>query len=240
MRKFALITLLLSLAVCTTVQAQIQYPNLYKEWEVAGLFGAAFVGDVSSETPVEGQDETRLVGLDYSSGFLMGVRLTQNLKGKLGAELDYTYANQPLTFLNLSPTIPKLSVSHRVHSFVYSILYYFGDRNTRIRPFVSIGAGASLFQIDGSSKFAASSQGVDLNDTWKFVGSFGGGVKYMINESIGVRFDVRDLLSGVPGYSLPPVSSVEDDGTIGPAFRPDGILSDWQFSGGVFFPWGGP
>ncbi len=239
MRKFALITLLLSLAVCTTVQAQIQYPNLYKEWEVAGLFGAAFVGDQSSETPVEGQDMTRLVGLDYSSGFLMGIRLTQNLKGKMGAELDYTYANQPLTFLNLSPTIPKLSVSHRVHSFVYSILYYFGDRNSRVRPFVSVGAGASLFQIDGTSKFEALARGVDLNDTWKFVGSFGGGVKYMINDSIGIRFDVRDLLSGVPSYSLPRTSSVDDDGTIGPAFRPDGILSDWQFSGGILFTWGG-
>ena len=239
MRKFALITLLLSLAVCTTAQAQLQYPNLYKEWEVAALFGAAFVGDVSSETPVEGEDGTRLVGLDYSSGFLMGVRLTQNLKQKMGAELDYTYANQPLTFLNLSPTIPQLKVGHRVHSFVYSILYYFGDRNSRVRPFVSLGAGASLFQIDGSSKFEAASRGVDLNDTWKFVGSFGGGVKYMINESIGVRFDVRDLVSGIPNYSLPSTSSVEG-GTIGPAFRPDGLLSDWQFSGGVFFTWGGP
>lgn len=239
MRNFTLVTLLVSLALCTTVQAQLQYPNLYKEWEVAALFGAGFAGDKSSQTPVEGQSEARLVGLDYSSGFMLGARLTQNLKQKMGAELDYAYTNQPLTFLNLSPAIPKLSVSHGVHSFVYSILYYFADRNTRIRPFVSLGAGASLFRIDESSKFEAASQGVDLNDTWKFAGSIGGGVKYMINESIGVRLDVRDLLSGVPRYSLPSSSSVESDGTIGPAFRPDGILNHWQISGGIFFTWGG-
>lgn len=240
MRKFALVMSLSLFAVCAEVQAQVFYPTLYKEWELAGLFGAAFVGDASSQTPVEGEDMTRPVGLDYSSGFLMGVRLTQNLKGKMGAELDYTYANQPLTFLNVSSNIPSLRVSHKVHSFVYSILYYFGDRNSRVRPFASVGAGASLFRIDGGSKFEALSLGVDLNDTWKFVGSFGGGVKYMLNESIGIRFDVRDLISGVPSYSLPRSSPVENDGTIGPAFRPEGTLSDWQFSAGVFFTWGGP
>ena len=32
--------------------------------------------------------------------------------------------DQPMAFVNLTPTLPRLDLDHRTHSLVYNVLYY--------------------------------------------------------------------------------------------------------------------
>jgi len=179
------------------------------------------------------------VGVDYKSGYLLGARNTQNLKDHFGAELEYSYANQPMSFINLRPSLPQLDADHSIHSITYSILVYPFDRLKRLRPYGTVGGGTSFFYIGKRSKDRAAAEGIVLKDRWKFAFSFGGGVKYLLTNRIAVRFDVRDQITGVPDYGLPDTSPVLPGGEIGAGFRADGRIHNWLFNVGLNYYWGG-
>jgi outer membrane protein W len=123
-------------------------------------------------------------------------------------------------------------VDHGIHTFQYSILVYGFGRSSRLRPYGQFGGGAQLFYIDGNSKNVGLTQGLTLKERWKFAVNFGGGAKYLIGKNWGVRFDVRDVISGTPDYGLPHETSESN-----PGFRPDGSVHNWQISTGFFFSW---
>lgn len=214
------------------------YVQQQKKWEFSFLAGVSSSGDQTSSTPISGQELTRNVGLEYASGYLVGFRITENLGEHFGAELEYSFANQPMAFRNLRPNLPRLELDHREHSVVYDVLYYPLPRSSRIRPYALAGIGACFFQIDGDSMDDALSQSVSLRNRWKLAGTWGGGVKYFITDKWGVRFDIRDQISGIPDYGLPHVAP-SFQGVSGPAFKPDGLLQTWQISAGVLVVWNG-
>ena len=238
MVKYLKLTTLLFLLTLPCVSAQQQQqspwhtPDKHGEWEFSFFAGAGFTGDQSGATPIEGQEELRLVNLDYTSGFTAGIRLTQNLGERLGAELDYAFSNQPLAFVDLTPGLPRFDVEHNIHTFQYNLLVYGFDRSSRFRPFGQIGGGAQLFHIGGNSKDDALTKGMNLKERWKFAVNFGGGVKYLVGKNWGFRFDVRDVISGVPDYGLPRTATETS-----PGFRPDDRLHNWQINTGFFFSW---
>lgn len=232
MQKLPALIVLFASLVTTTVMGQIQYPH-QKKWEFSFLGGAAFSSDESSATPVSGEDSLRLVRLHFASGYLVGVRVSENLGQKVAAELEYSFANHPLGFFNLTPDVPLLDADHRTHSILYNITYSLRPRMSKLRPFFGFGAGTTFFQIDGNSKTAASVEGIELKDRWKFAFGLTGGVKSMINENWGLRVDVRNLWTGVPDYGLPASATPS-----GPGFNAEGLLSRWQISGGISYYWG--
>ncbi len=219
------------------LSAQTQYENKDK-WELSLLFGLSSVGDKTSVTPVDGQDATRLVTLDFSSGYMAGGRITENLNDNFGAELEYSFSNQPMAFLDVRPTLSRLDLKHQVHSAVYNLLFYPTISDQQLRPYVSAGLGAAFFQVDGASRADAARAGVDLQNVWKLAASVGGGLKYLVGQRWGVRFDLRDQITGVPGYGLPK-NSPSFQGNVGPGFNAEGLLHNWQISTGVMFYWGG-
>jgi opacity protein-like surface antigen len=220
------------------ISAQLLQPPAHREWEISVFGGVASAGDTSSLTPVEATSSGRIVGLEYKSGYLLGVRITQNLGQNLGAELDYNFANQPGAFVDLTPSVSRLDLHHNTHSLVYSLLYYPLDRSSRLRPFATLGGGASLFNVSGDSKEKAASEGIALSDSWKFAFSFGGGVKYLLVGPLGVRFDIRDQITGVPDYGLPNTAPLVMGENPGAAFRPDGKLHNWLVNLGLSYTWG--
>lgn len=238
---FKRLSLVLSAMILLQCQVLAQYPGYQqnkKKWEFSFLAGVAASGDQSSSTPVSGEDTTRLVGLDYASGYLIGVRITENLGERFGAELEYSFANQPLAFQNLQPSLTRLDLEHREHSFDYNILFYALPASSRIRPYAVAGIGACFYQIKGSSKDFALGEGLSLRDRWKLAGSWGGGLKYFFSDKWGVRFDIRDQITGTPDYGLPHAAA-SFQGVPGAAFKPDGVLQTWQFSAGFLVAWGG-
>jgi opacity protein-like surface antigen len=163
--------------------------------------------------------------------------VTQNLGEYFGAELEYSFADQPLDFKNLRPSLPTLGVKHNIHSIIYSVLIYPFDRLGRLRPYGTIGGGTSFFYIGKDSKNKAAAQGIVLKDRWKLAFSFGGGVKYLLTHNLGVRVDVRDQITGVPNYGLPDTSPALPGGEIGAAFRADGRVHNWILNVGLNYYW---
>jgi opacity protein-like surface antigen len=235
MPKYLMIALFGTL-LCATAHGQQLYER--NKWEFSLLFGLSRVSDHSSATPVDGEDTLRLVTLDFASGYIAGVRVTENFGRSFGAELEYTLANQPFGFINLHPNVPRLDLDHRVHSLTYDFLYYPLPPTRRWHPYGAVGIGVALYQLDGNSREAAEADGFALEDRWKLAANFGGGVKYMLTPKVGVRVDLRNQMTGVPGYGLPQ-SSPTFQGNQGAGFKTEGVLHNLQFSTGLLFAWDG-
>src|SRR5262245_10230114 len=97
---------LILLLACACVQvgfAQDSHKHEFGEWDAAGFAGASVIGDVHFRTPVfnDGLIGFQSVGMHYASGYQVGLRGNQNLGYYWAAELEYSFANQPLTFTNL-------------------------------------------------------------------------------------------------------------------------------------------
>ncbi len=211
---------------------------MHDDWEASFFYGGSFLGSGAYTTPVSGssQGSSRAVGLRYASGYLLGASVTTNRWDHAGASLEYSFSNQPVTFTNLSDSVPSLSLGHSIHRFAYNVLYYPWDRSKRLRPYAFGGPGVSLFYIKGSSKDAAAAQGISLSDPWKFTMNWGGGVKYLVKNHAAAVLQFSDSICGVPGYGLPSSGKV---GTAGytAGFRPDGLMNNWMISIGFNYQW---
>src|SRR5262245_60577570 len=171
----------------------------HREYGVEAFGGASFVRNFQFLTPVSGSIPTATtVGMHYASGYMIGLRITQNLGDFAAADLEYSFANQPLRFINLTPDIPSLSLGHSVQHFSYNVSYLPLPLEKRLRPYGSIGAGAVWYHISKGSKNEAAALGVGLNGNWEFAFSAGGGLKYLVQDQFALTFNVKDQISGVP------------------------------------------
>ena len=237
LKTFPLLSLFLIL-FAEPGQAQGVSELTHGEWEASIFGGGSFLGDGVYGTPVEGSGESssRAVGLSYSTGAQMGIRITDNHWQHWGTAFEYSFSNQPITFTNLSDSIPSLSLGHAIHRFAYEVLYYPLDRDYRLRPFVFAGPGVSLFYVKDSGKEAAEVQGIRLSDPWKFTMNWGGGVKYLLRKQVALSGQFSDSISGVPNYGLPETGRVVSEAYV-PGFRPDGLQHNWLISAGFVFQW---
>src|SRR5262249_28409844 len=128
------------ICVCgQVVFAQSPYPLEYRQWEFSGFAGASLMsGEDEFVTQVRDNGAavtTRTVGLRYAKGYQIGMRVGENLGDFWTSDLEYSFANQPLTFTNLSPSIQSLSVGQFIHHWSYSISYSPASRLKRFRPY---------------------------------------------------------------------------------------------------------
>jgi len=235
------VILLLSIFLILTAgsgMAQGVYKAAHGEWEFSVFGGVSYLNDGVYTTPVEGSglQTSREVGLSYGTGAQIGIRLADNRWQHWGGSFEYSYSNQPLTFTNLSDSIPSLGVDHGIHRISYNVLYYVRDRDNRLRPFVFAGPGVSLFHVSGSSKDTAATMGIYLKSPWKFTMDWGCGAKYLIKKQVAASFHFSDSISGVPGYGLPEAGRLTLDGYV-PGFRPEGLLHNWLIGAGIVFQW---
>src|SRR5262249_9141130 len=146
--------------ICSQVAfAQQSYPLRYRQWEVSGFAGGSFMS-AESEFPTQVTDNgqvtgVRTVGLHWGSGGQIGFRLGENLGEYWTANLEYSFANQPATLTNLSPTVQSLTLSQSVNHFSYGFSYTPANRSRRFRPYGEFGTGATLYFLRGSSTDAA-------------------------------------------------------------------------------------
>ena len=117
-----------------------------------------FLTQVSGDTPT-----ATTVGMHYASGYLIGLRIAQNLGDFFASDLEYSFANQPLRFINLTPDIPSLSLGHSVQHFSYNVSYLPLPLEKRLRPYGSLGVGAVSYHISKGSKNEAAAMGVGLH-----------------------------------------------------------------------------
>lgn len=216
-----------------------QDPDLTYQYEFSGFGGGSFVPDLHLLTQVSGSstETSRTVGMSFASAYQLGVRINENLGAYWSADLEYSFANQPVRFTNLSPTIPDLTLGQSVHHLTYNVSYLALSGTNRFRPQAKIGVGTALFFIHQSSKEQAEQLGLPLQDTWRFVFNWGGGFKYLIAENQGaLLFDFKDQISSIPSYGLPSTAQVLN-GVYQPGFSRSKFMNNLQFNFGISYRW---
>lgn len=167
----------------------------------------------------------------------MGFRIAENRWQHFGAVMEYGFSNQPLTFTNLTPALPILKLGHGIHRFSYSGVFYPLARNHRLRPYAFAGPGVALFHVSRSGKDLAEANGLHMTDPWKFTMNWGGGVKYLVTDTMGVAFQFGDSVSRVPHYGIPP-NVRATSGVFLPGFQPSGSLHNRLLSLSFIYQWG--
>jgi opacity protein-like surface antigen len=229
----------LMLACFLPAFGQVEYNPQYAEWEATPFVGGSFAPDSHLDTEVvseDGQTSSRPVGMHFASGYQVGGRVTQNFREVWAADLEYSFANQPLRLTNLSPEIQSLSLSHYIHHFSYNVSYLPMPTTRRFRPYGSLGAGAALFSLPGSSKETAKERGLELRDDWEFALNWGGGFKYLARDGFALSVDVKDQMSHLPDYGLPRRAHIAN-GRFQPGLTTSGIMHNWQLNLGFSFQW---
>ncbi len=233
LRTKGLLVLLALVLVGDLAQAQGRRRDPDK-WEFSFFWGVGWLAGRQEFPTLTADNGSNLVRIDAGSGWVMGVRISENLSNFFAAEFEYAINDQPVTALNLAPELPVLSLDQKIHNFTYNGIFYPFGRRRGIRPFGTVGAGASLFQISSDAEAAGVAAGVDLVDRWKVAWTWGGGVKFRMGGSWGLRLDFRDHVTPVPDYGIPRSAELID-GVLIPALRPDGRFHSYQVTAGLIF-----
>ena len=91
-----------------------------------------------------------------------------------------------------------------MNEFYGNANWYGYERDSRVRPYVSVGVGANMFRpTDDARSSLAGTIGQYLNESDKFAGNFGGGIQGKITERVALDLSVRAFLEKTPTFSFP-------------------------------------
>jgi hypothetical protein len=160
------LALLAAAALAPAPPASAQEPSVeiypFVGWQAGGSFEL-----VEGDTDVAG---------DASYGFGFGVRLAPTWL------VEFLYGRQETELAAVSGFFGQ-----RDRLFDLTVQHFHGAINWelmpgKVRPFLTLGAGASGFDPDG-----------ERQSEWFFSGSLGGGVKLLFNDNFGLRLQARYL-----------------------------------------------
>src|SRR5262245_34279870 len=227
-----------SLVCCQFASAQFSPSLEIGRYVFTGFGGASFGDDFEFPTLVfiNGGVTSQTVGMHYASGYQIGVRGSENLGDHAAVHLEYSFANQPLLFTNLSPTVPSLSLGHNVSRLSYDGSYLLLPPSKRFRPYVKAGAGTALFFIKGKSVDEARALGISLRDSWEFLFNWGAGATGLVDDQVALAFEFKNQISGFPSYGLPRNAQISGAQFV-PGVSRDGFMHNWQVNFGVAYFW---
>jgi len=193
-----------TILVCTLMAV---VPSAFgQKWEFGGGVGGGFYvsNDVTSAgATAAAKIQTNLVGSAW---------VGSNGHGRLGGELRYDYQNGPLELSQGSTKTTFTGVSHAIH---YDFLFHFTDGESRVRPFVSAGAGIKVYRGTGTevafqplSNFALLTKDQDLTGLL----SVGAGLKFAIAPHVQLRLDVHDYITPFPKQIIAPAANAKVSG----------------------------
>jgi opacity protein-like surface antigen len=123
----------------------------------------------------------------------IGARMSFDFRGYFAHELAYAW--QRTKFRVATDDTNTLTVSESntsIHNYYYNFVAHATHRGSRVRPFITGGGGMSSFTYPGYSAFSR-------GDT-KFGYNYGAGIKFLLTDKYGLRFDVRDHVTGKPFF----------------------------------------
>jgi opacity protein-like surface antigen len=208
-------------AVAPDVFAQTPNPR------ISVLGGASLLG--GERTFIIGTD---VITTGYGNGPKLGFRGTFDLDSHWAAEVMYAFSSNDLTVTEENPPLER-EFDVRVHQITGNALYFFAGQESMFRPFATVGLGISRFSMTGDSKALAGqrflNQPAIVQDENKFAFNLGAGVEARIRDRLGVRFDFRDYISGLPRFGLS-----DQPPSPGAAFYPiSGSINNVELSGSV-------
>jgi outer membrane protein OmpA-like peptidoglycan-associated protein len=170
----------------------------------------------------------------FDKGPIFGVRLTEDLWKYFGVEEGVSIAGNPL---ELQPYMTANWVKVNEHNFQFSAngLLYFTKRESKVRPFATLGAALVIFDPLGNSvstpQFPTPQY---LRVNWDPGLSYGVGMKFNASRAVGFRLDARGLYSNRPGLDLPSVPAGPGAVFLNRAHN----VSALQLEAGIAFRWG--
>jgi opacity protein-like surface antigen len=175
------------------------------------------------------------VRTEYATGGKVGFRVGADLRENWAGEVSYSYGSNSLRAIDLNLPRTEREFETRVHQFLVNSSYYFVDSEEKWRPFATFGIGFYRFSPTQQAKGVAAEDFLTLptkiSSNTKFGANFGGGLEGKVAEHIGLRFDLRDNLVGIPRFGLP-----ETPLNPGGAFYPvSGLLNNMELGIGVVF-----
>jgi len=145
-------------------------PASGQSWEASGLLGY---------TPSVGLDRQapELTQLDIQGGFTWGLQAGHLFTPRWGAELLWMQQGSALRLTTEDGAANVFTMTiQQLHG---NVLYHFGNRDVKLRPFVFGGMGATFFSA------------TELESETKLSFGFGGGIKYFPWKSLGARASFR-------------------------------------------------
>lgn len=160
---------------------------------VTGGYGIFREGQLASF----GGGESDSTIYEYTDGVRIGARMSFDFRDYFAHEVSYAFQQTKFrvtanTEGNLTQEVSE--TSSQIHNYSYNFTAHATPRDTRVRPFVTGGGGITAFIPPGYSGFQVRGQS-------KFGYNYGGGIKFLLSEKYGVRFDVRDHAVGKPFFS---------------------------------------
>jgi hypothetical protein len=183
------------LFVCSAALVPVAFAQ---SWEVGGGVGGGFYTSQTVNSPA-GSASAKI-----QNGLAGSVWLGNTWQGRWSGELRYDYGMGDLA-LNSGGT--SATFSARTQQFHYDIMWHATSSESRIRPYVAVGAGVKLYQGIGAqvayqplSNIALLTQQQDLTP----LVSAGGGVKFQLSPHVQIRLDVHDYLTPFPNKVITP------------------------------------
>jgi outer membrane protein OmpA-like peptidoglycan-associated protein/opacity protein-like surface antigen len=134
----------------------------------------------------------------FVPGAVFGVRVREMLTTHFGLEQSVTVlGNNNMAF---GPTF----VGTRTNQFYFNANWYGYERDARVRPYFSAGAGVNMFRptSDAQNQNGATI-GPYLVESDKFAMNFGGGVQGKVTQRVALDLSVRAFLEKSPTFNFP-------------------------------------
>lgn len=138
-----------------------------------------------------------------TDGYRFSFRFGFNQGSHFGHEIQYAFNHTHLQ-------APGVDEAMHFHQGGYNFLYYLTPDSFKFRPFGTAGVMFDDFIPPGGA--------INYGSQNKFGANFGGGVKVHVRGMWGVRFDVREYVTGKPDFN---------------SFSTSGALWQTEISGGV-------
>jgi outer membrane protein with beta-barrel domain len=170
----------------------------------------------------------------FQNGAKLGLRGAVNIGEHWGAEATYSFSADGLQITQVVPaTVQNFGV--HLDEFTGNGLFFFTGRERLLRPFLTAGLGVSHFSPTDNAKLMAAAnflgQRAVITGSSEFDFNFGAGIEAGPWDHFGVRFDLRDHVTGFPRFGLPQSAT----GPNAPFFPVSGRVQDVELTGGFVY-----
>ena len=170
------------------------------------------------------------------NGLIGGVRLTEDFSRFWALEESVTVGLNDVR-LNLAGSNRQLRFESRNFTFSVNPVLHLTPRESKFRPFLTIGPGYTRYNPNRSGLFLAGYTGPGARGLEPRYGpsvNYGGGIKYNVNRYFGLRGDIRGQWTQTSHYGIPRSPS-----GINTIYSPhQGSEESLQYTGGITFRFG--
>jgi len=156
-------------------------------WYVKGFGGATWPQNDNSE--IDLKDGTTVIpdsGLDFDTGYVLGIAGGYYIRPNVSAELEYTYRNADAELKNTDND----THSTESNAWMANAIYWFDPVTmgaaSQLRPYVGGGLGAADFSFE-----QVGGDGGDFSGDYELAYQLIGGVAYDVNEKFSITTEVR-------------------------------------------------